>query len=213
MHLNQWTPIALLFLAASCGSTAVNQDAASDPDMFASSESGVTPELMAEVMRLAKPGEEHVLLAKYEGEFDQEVRMWMTPSALEPMVMKGECTNKMILDGRFLQTNSKTTGGMFNSESLSILGHDRRSDEFTTIGFDSMGTYSVSAQGPRGEDGIVVMYGEDYEPTFNATQKYNFVLHFIDDDTYMVQIVFLDTNHGNTDPYKMVEVVNTRKAQ
>jgi hypothetical protein len=55
--------------------------------------------------------------------------------------------------------------------------------------------------------------GEYYDAVFEATQKYNFVMSFIDDDSDMVQVIFVDTNHGNTDPFKMVEVVNTRKAE
>lgn len=205
MQLTKWTSIALFIGASLLAGAALVQDQDPEAGLFDPGESGVSKEMMERARGLSQPGPEHELLAKYAGEFDQEIRMWMTPSTKDPMVIRAEVVNTMILDGRFLKTESPT--------QLGIMGFDRRCGEFTTIGFDRMGTYSVAGQGPRGEDGKIVMYGEDYDAVFEATQKYNFVMSFIDDDSYMVQIIFVDTNHGNTDPFKMVEVVNTRKAE
>jgi hypothetical protein len=144
------------------------------------------------------------------GTWEQTVKFWMKPGA-EPAEMKGNSINRMILGGRFLQSDVKGGEGEMQMEGLNIMGYDRRHKHFTTVGFDTWGTYYVTAAGPYDENSkSIVMYGEDEEPTAGITQKYDIIVRFIDDDNFVSEIVFKDERTPDQSEFKMVEVTNKR---
>jgi hypothetical protein len=170
----------------------------------------LTPEKMEEMMALAQPGPEHQMLEKMVGNWEQTVKFWMKSGA-EPSEMKGKSVNKMILGGRFLQSDVTGGEGEMAMEGLNLMGYDRRHKKFTTVGFDTWGTYYVTAAGPYNkETKSIVMYGEDEEPTAGITQKYDIIVRFVDDDTYINEIVFKDARTPDQKEFKMVEVTNKR---
>jgi hypothetical protein len=167
-------------------------------------------EKMNEMMELAKPGPEHKMLEKMVGTWEQTVKLWMSPGA-EPAEMKGKAVNKMILGGRFLQSNISSGEGEMKSEGLNLMGYDRRHKQFTTVGFDTWGTYYVTAAGSYDKESkSIVMYGEDEEPTWEMTQKYNIVVRFVDEDTIISEVIFKDKRTPDESEFKMVEVTNKR---
>jgi hypothetical protein len=150
------------------------------------------------------------MLEKMVGTWDQTVKFWMKPGT-EPAEMKGEAVNKMILGGRFLQSNVCGGEGEMKMEGLNLMGYDRRHKQFTTVGFDTWGTYYVTAAGSYDDKTkSIVMYGEDEEPTAGITQKYDIIVRFIDDDTFISEIVFKDERTPDQSEFKMVEVTNKR---
>jgi hypothetical protein len=170
----------------------------------------LTPEQWEEMMALAQPGPEHKMLEKMVGTWDQTVKLWMKPGA-EPSEMKGKSVNKMILGGRFLQSNVTGGEGEMKMEGLNLMGYDRRHKKFTTVGFDTWGTYYVTGAGPYNEETkSIVMYGEDEEPTAGITQKYDIIVRLIDNDTYITEVVFQDERTTDMKEFKMVEVTNSR---
>jgi hypothetical protein len=157
-------------------------------------------EKMALMMELAKPGPEHQMLEKMTGTWEQDIKIWMKPGA-EPMLMNGKSVNEMILGGRFLKSNVSGGEGEMKMEGLSIMGFDRRHQKFTTVGFDTWGTYYITAAGPYDEETkSIIMYGEDEEVTMGVTQKYDIIVRFVDDNTYVSEVVFKE----------MVEVTSKR---
>jgi hypothetical protein len=173
-----------------------------------------TPELMARVMELAQPGPEHAVLTGLAGEWDQTVRIWPEPGAA-PMELTGRAVNRMILGNRFLESNSTYSIGVPGEslESVSLLGFDRRHEEFTLVGLDTQGTYWVTARGTRDDSGTIVMRGTDDEPVIGHTQVYDFRITIDGPDRYVVEIVFHDEMHTRGGgPFRMVEVVHTRSA-
>jgi hypothetical protein len=117
----------------------------------------------------------------------------------------------MILGGRFLQSDVSGGEGQMKMEGLNIMGFDRRHKNFTTVGFDTWGTYYVTGVGPYDEKtNSIIMYGEDEEATLGMTQKYDIIIRFIDDDTYVTEIVFKDARTPDQKEFKMVEVTNKR---
>ena len=55
------------------------------------------------------------------------------------------------------------------------------------------------------------MHGTDYDAIGEGTQVYDFVMHWIDDDTWKVEIIFHDAFHApDGKPFKMVEITNER---
>jgi len=69
------------------------------------------------------PGDMHKVLAQTEGEWTTEGKMWMDPKS-EPMVSKGECTYKMVLGGRYQETQFK--GDMMGQqfEGKGVMAYD-----------------------------------------------------------------------------------------
>ena len=167
--------------------------------------------LQSRYRELAQPGPEHEMLARMEGTWRQEIRMWPSPGA-EPTSMTGTAESRLVLGGRFLQSESRMPGSELPI-GISMMGFDRRSSEYTALGLDVSGTYWVTARGPRNEEsGAVVMSGEDHDPALGHTQIYDFVIRWTDDDTFIWEIVFKDEVHTRGGPpFKMVEITNHRQ--
>ncbi|KAA3635371.1 MAG: DUF1579 domain-containing protein [Calditrichaeota bacterium] len=165
-----------------------------------------------EFMQLQMPGPEHEKLSKLEGDWDMEIKFWMAPNT-DPITITSSGTFKMILGGRFLEMRSSGKFMGQDMETLHVLGFDRRSGEYTSTGFDSQGTYSVSAEGKYdAEKDMIVMYGEDYDAYWDFTQQYNFEVNMIDDDSFTWAVVFLDERMAQgQDSFKMVEIAYNRK--
>jgi len=176
----------------------------------------LTPEAIAlmqtQMAEAMVPGPEHEMLARYAGSWALETKMWMSPDA-EPMTMHSTAEAEMILGGRYLMSRGSSSFMGQQVETLSLLGFDRRSDEFTVEAYDTMGTYSVGGRGPLSADGTsAVMRGTDYDAIGQMTQVYDFVMTWIDDDTFTFEVIFHDKFHAPDGvPFKMVEVTNRRQ--
>lgn len=168
-------------------------------------------ELMKMYMELANPGEEHKLLESLVGTWDTEVKLWGQPGQ-DPMTATGTAVNTMILGGRFLLTESTGGEGPMKLESLSITGFDKRHKKYTMVGFDTWGTYYVTAAGSYDDTTrTITMYGEDEDPVMGVTQKYDFIVRILSEDTYVEEIVFKDFRTPNEEEFKAVEITYTRK--
>lgn len=177
-----------------------------------SSQEGQTPDpaTMAKMMELGMPGEQHEMLASLVGEFDQTMKMWMMPGA-PPMTLKAKLNNEMIMDGRFLRQWSTGKMGPQDVESLQIMGFDRRHGEFTSVGFDTMGTYFVTASGKQDETtGKIAMRGTDNDPM--GVQDYTFELEIKSKDEYVFTVLFhkMGGRDFGEEGFKMVEVTSIR---
>lgn len=193
----------VLVLACSIllSSSVVSQEQLSD------AEQAKRAALYAESM---KPGPEHQRLESLVGRWEQEMKYWPEPGK-PPITMKGMCENRMILGGRFLRSESKVEGPMA-FEHQSVIGFDRRHKKYTVVGFDSMGTYFVTAAGGFNEaTKAIVMYGEDADPLMGHTQKYDMIVRLVGPDKYIFEVVFKDPvhTHGKGE-FKAVEVTHTR---
>lgn len=170
------------------------------------------PEVIERVRALSQPGPEHTVLSGLSGTWDQEIRVWPEPGG-EAMTSKGVGTAKMMLGGRFLEIRSVTDMFGVQGESISIIGFDRRHEEFTILGLDTFGTYWVAAAGAVVGD-TIVMRGRDTDPVIGHTQEYEFRVHVRDADTWTLEIVFLDEMHTRgKGPFRMVEIVSRRRMQ
>jgi hypothetical protein len=140
-----------------------------------------------------RPTAEHKELARLEGRWTVEGTFLMGGP---PTKTTGSVTNRMILDGRFLvsEGTARNPSGFGDPTigSMSIYGFDRRTNDFTIVGYDTMGTYYVTAAGKKAPDGKIVMIGETLEHEGGAavTRKYDMTLKFIDADTYLTEVIF-----------------------
>ncbi len=96
--------------------------------------------------------------------------------------------------------------------SLFIIGFDRRHEEYTYVGYDTYGTYYVTASGSYDEETkAITMYGEDEDPVMGVTQKYDFIFRIVSPDKHIGEVVFKDFRTPGQEPFKAVEVVYTKK--
>jgi|ERR1041384_838184 hypothetical protein len=167
--------------------------------------------LAAASLALSQPGPEHKQLEAMVGMWDDEIKVWFAPGK-PPMKFKGTRQNRMVLGGRFLLSESKSGEAEMTIETMSIIGFDRRHKKFTTVGYDTMGTYYVTGAGPYDESRkAIVMYGEDVDPAL-GTQKYDMVLRIISPTSYVTEVIFKDPAHTQGQKeFKMVEITHTKK--
>ena len=127
---------------------------------------------MAAYIDAAKPVAEHQRLAELTGPWNVSTRFWFEDPN-QPLVSSGTGTGRLILGGRFLVLETDTKGA-FEAESMTLFGFDRRTSEFTLVGADSLGTYTISAAGKGGAQ-RVTMRGSYAQPPSGKLQKYTFV--------------------------------------
>jgi len=162
--------------------------------------------------RLAAPRAEHQKLAMLEGNWGQEVRLWPAPGA-EPLIARGTSRNTMILGGRFLKSESISGEGEMYTESLTIYGFDNRHGVYTLVGYDTWGTYYVTASGPVSADSnVIIMTGSEADPIMGFDQEYKMVMRFEGQDRYITQLIFTNPEMtGGAAEFKMVEIINVRQ--
>jgi len=178
------TRVAMLAFWCALGGLPTTQQAAPSPS-----------ETQA-VLDQARPGPEHASLEALEGRWTREVTLSMGGG--QQMKARGTATNRMILGGRFLQSDQSTSFPASTvvpattTESMTIYGFDKRTREFTVLELDTMGTYWVTASGPRTAAPAIVMSGETLEDHGGRReiQRYDMVLRIVDADTYVTQIIF-----------------------
>ncbi|PKK83031.1 MAG: hypothetical protein CVT49_10835 [candidate division Zixibacteria bacterium HGW-Zixibacteria-1] len=182
--------------------------------IFAQSEKEAVPEQapwMEEAMRLSQPGPEHALLAGLEGKWDMTGWIMPMPGAV-PIDFSGKAVNEMILGGRFLEMTSESGEGEMYTETLTILGFDRRSNKYTFVGYDTWGTFYVTAAGGYNDTTkVITMYGEEVDVIAGFTQKYDQAIQIIDKDKFILTTVFYNKEMtGGAEQFKMLEITYTR---
>lgn len=187
-------------LVALFGPTASTQEGNSPfPDM---------DEMMKRAMESAQPGAEHEWLATLEGNWRSTAKVRMQPQA-EPITMRGRMEARMILGGRWLQLREFGSFMGQPYEGLSFFGFDRRHGLFRSVGFDTLGTYYITASGKKRDDGVLVLEGEDQD--LMGKQVYRFEWRRPDPDTLEVAIIFTElAGQKFPDGYRMMEMTYER---
>ena len=160
-----------------------------------------------------QPAAEHKTLAALEGKWSMDVlyRMGDGPT----MKASGVANNRMILGGRFLESRATSNNpagpgfGESNVENLAIYGFDRRTGDYTVVGFDTMGTYWVSGAGKMSDGKSIVMSGETLDDHAGSKEirKYDLVLRVVDPDTYVTEVIF---TFASKPDLKLVEITHRR---
>jgi hypothetical protein len=135
-------------------------------------------------------------------------RLNLEPGA-PPMQSTGTATSRMILGGRFLVSELKTSGGPLAIEGMTILGFDRRAKQYTWVGYDNFGTYYVTGAGTWDEAARTITYsGESRDPLTGRTEVYDFVTRHEGPDRYTLEVIFKLPDGSR---FKAVEAVYTRR--
>jgi hypothetical protein len=141
----------------------------------------------------SKPVAAHKKLLELTGSWTMEVKLWLDPSQ-PPQIYPGAATGRMILGGRFLQMSAMAKGKL-PVESLGIWGFDTRTSQYTMTGYDTMGTYSISAAGKYDPaKKAIVLEGSYLAPPENLPQKYRFLLTSPKSNERLLTLLFLMPN-------------------
>jgi len=169
-----------LLIAATFGVRAFAEDKPAAGD--ASAMKGMTPEMMAEMAALSKPGPQHAQLAKYVGDFKADVQMWMDPSQ-PPMKSEGKLHNEMALGGKFLMGTYEGTFMDQPFHGMSCSGYDNGKKKWTNGWVDDMSTGTMYAEGDADESGkTITLTAEMYCPQTKGLMKVREITKFVDDD-------------------------------
>ncbi len=154
---------------------------------------------------LAKPGAEHQKLAEYAGDWSVEVRMGSGNSAL---TYTGAAKNRMIVGGRFLEIEYEAQAKDNKTEGVFLVAFDGRHQRFALVSLDNFGTYFVTSQGKRDENGKAKLIGSDDDPQMKAmgyTKEFAHVLDLRSKDEFVIEVWFVDTRTPSRREFKYMD--------
>ncbi|MEP7170646.1 MAG: DUF1579 domain-containing protein [Bacteroidota bacterium] len=211
--------ICLVALAGICfNATAQNKDApanaapgkdAQEKEVRAkqSQESQKQDEQMKAWMAYMTPGAMQEMLAKSNGDWNEEVTMWMSPGA-PPMKSTAMATNSMILGNRYLQSKSI---GSFNGmpfEGTGITAYDNAKKVFMSTWIDNMGTGIMYSEGKYDEKTKTVNYtGDMVDPMSGKSEKFRQTFKMTDENNQVMEMY--STQNGKE--FKTMEIKFMRK--
>ncbi|MFN2507861.1 MAG: DUF1579 domain-containing protein [Chthoniobacterales bacterium] len=172
-------------------------------------------QMMAQMMELAKPGENHKLLAQLAGDWTYTVKMWMDPSG-KPQESKGTSSRKAIMDGRFFVTDTKGSFQMpgpdgkmkdFNFTGMAIEGYDNVKKKFVSSWIDNMGTMIMPSEGTYDPASKSFTYTAECEIMPGMSMKIREVIKVVDNDHHTFEW-YEDRGAGEA---KTMEISYTRK--
>lgn len=161
-------------------------------------------------MDYATPGEMQKMLAKSDGNWVGETKMWMENGS-QPMMSKSEATNKMVFDGRYQMSTHKGDMMGMPFEGISIVGYDNSKKKFVSSWIDNMGTGIMNMEGIwNASTKSIEFKGKMTDPSrpgkdCNVREIYTFV----DDNTQKMEMYGPNAKTGKE--FKTMEINYTRK--
>lgn len=118
-------------------------------------------EMMKKAEAASKPGAAHQALEPFVGDWNVEVKLWMTPDA-PPTISKGTAKSTWTLQGRFVQEEfiGEFMGKPFRG--ISFTGYDNVRQKYRNVWLDDMSTTIVAGEGDVDAAGKVFTFGGDY---------------------------------------------------
>ena len=211
-------PVAALFLSAALTLPSAAQDNKENKES-ASKPGGNKPaeaDMMALMMELAKPGENHKHLQAKAGTWAYSVKWWMSPEA-PPSESSGTAVLRSVMDGRYLigEHSGKMQmpgpdGKMMDAEfkGMSMEGYDNVKKKYVSSWIDNMGTGILNSEGTYDPATKTLTYYAEYEAMPGMKTKMRELIKDIDQDHHKIE--FLEDRGGKE--VKTMEIVYTRKS-
>lgn len=162
---------------------------------------------MEALAKYGTPSAEHAELALSAGEWNSEVKMWHVPD-MEPEVMHGTASSKMIMDGRYLLENFSSDWEGMPFEGASLTAYDRMKQKYVSIWIDNMSTGVMISEGTAKGD-VSEMKGMMPDFILGKEIPVRTTIEHISGDQYVVKM------HRKDDAGKefvMMEITYTRAA-
>jgi hypothetical protein len=159
-------------------------------------------------MAYATPGEIHKMLAKSNGAWATEITLWEAPGGPSQKVM-GSSVNKMIMGGKYQQSNY--SGNMMGMpfEGLGTTAYDNMKKVLISTWIDNMGTGMMVLEGPWDEaTKSATMTGKEVDPSIGKEISIREVFKVVDDNT---QIMEMYKPAPDGQEFKTMEIKYTRK--
>jgi hypothetical protein len=146
--------------------------------------------MMAMMMELAKPGDNHKLVGEGAGNWSYKVKAWMSPDA-PPSEGSGTSLGRSILGGRYLVTDHTgkfqmpgPDGKMMDMDfkGMALEGYDNVKKKFVASWVDNMGTGIMNSEGTYDASTKTLTYTSEYEPMPGMKMKVRQVMKFTDKD-------------------------------
>jgi len=173
--------------------------------------------MMAQMMELSKPSENHKLLADLAGNWDYTVKMWMNPEPnAKPETYKGTAVRKSLMDGRYFVMD--VTGKMempgpdgkkkeMTFKGMDIEGYDNVKKKFVSSWVDNMGTGIMTSEGSYDPATKTFTYTGEVEAIPGMKQKIREVMKITDADHHLFE--WYEDRGGQE--AKTMEIAYTRK--
>lgn len=172
---------------------------------------------MAQMIELAKTGENHKLLADLVGTWKYTVKMWMDPDPnAKPDESKGTAVRKAAMGGRYFIVD--VTGKMempgpdgkkkdMEFKGMSIEAYDNVKKKFLATWIDNMGTGIMLSEGTYDPATKTFTYTGEYEGIPGMKQKVREVVKIVDNDHHTFE--WYEDRGGQE--AKTMEIAYTRK--
>ena len=159
-------------------------------------------------MAYKTPGDIHKMLASDVGEWNTETTSWMEPGGT-PAKSTGTCTNKMLLDGRFLESHHVSTMMGMPFEGWGTVGYDNAKKVFVSSWIDNFGTGLMYMEGTWDDaQKAIVSKGKFPDPESGKDMEMKEVYKIIDNNSRVMEMYM--TGPDGKD-FKVMESKYTRK--
>jgi hypothetical protein len=198
-------PMASTPAAASTSTTAAAQPSAEEMQ-----------KMMAQMMELGKPGENHKLLAEMAGSWTYTMKMMMDPTTGKPSESKGTATRKAMFDGRYFTFDVSGKFQMpgkdgkpvnMDFKGMAIEGYDNVKKKFISSWIDNMSTMMMNSEGTYDAATKTFTYMAECEMMPGMRTKMREVIKIADKDHHTFEM-YEDRGTGET---KSMEIAYTRK--
>src|SRR5262249_54104742 len=141
------------------------------------------------------PGAGQKFLEKLVGEWD--VIKTFYPRSGDPMRATGECSQVMVHEGRFLQSDFVFRNGERKTTGLGLIGFEVESGIFTSVWTDSRSTRMSLRQSQDKFDGKeIVLYSKSLEADAKELRKSRTVTRLEDNDHKIVHRQYVSGSDG-----------------
>jgi Protein of unknown function (DUF1579) len=174
-------------------------------------------QMMAMMMDLAKPGENHKILEESVGSWTYTTKFWMSADTnTPPMESSGTAVTRPIMDGRYFQSDHTgkmqmpgADGKMMDMDfhGMQIDGFDNVKKKFVSSWVDNMGTGIMLSEGTYDPATKTITYTAEYEPMPGMKTKTRELVKLTDKDHHTVEFY---EDRGGTE-VKTMEITSTRK--
>jgi hypothetical protein len=171
----------------------------------------------AGMMELAKPGENHKLLAAGVGTWDYKVKYWLNPDN-PPAESTGTSVARAIMGGRYVITDHTgkmqmpgPDGAMVDTEfvGMSVEAYDNVKKKFVSSWIDNMGTGIMNSEGTYDAASKTFTYFAEYEPMPGMKTRIREVLKATDQNHRTLE--YFEDRGGKA--VKTMEITYARKSQ
>jgi len=206
----------ILLCATMCLSSPAQDKETTKKD--ASSAKPSDADMMAMMMELSKPGENHKLLARGVGNWTYSIKMWMDPDPnSKPSESSGTTVTKEVMGGRYF--TSEHTGKMqmpgpdgkvmdVEFKGMAVEGYDNAKKKFVSSWIDNMGTGIVYSEGTYDPAAKALTYHAECEMIPGMKTRIREVIKIIDNDHRTFE--FYEDRDGKE--VRTMEIKYTRKA-